>query len=699
MPTQAILPKVLNLYASWAVITAAVDAILPPDTQPSDRKNYIERLAPQDPGNKVVLTEALVPHLASQGWLERFCVELISRSQTNAVLRGILSDQIAVNADGVADQANLQSLNNKVQPFLVSKTFFEGMEAARYRVCAIWIDDPYEPGFKGTGFLIGADLVLTARHVVERFLVPGPAGDVALAGAEQSLAFVFDYWAPVGAFAVAAPPSGLRVVRLVAPRENPPASRWLEWSSMKHPDDGRTHLFGPPPIDQRLDCAIVRLAERIGAESIGGGGGKLRGWQRLSAPVRPPRPGSAIALLQHPSAGPQMFDKGDFVDSDPDPSTRLFYSTNTNGGSSGSPCFDATPDIVGFHNAGHPSAYPNRPTSLCNQGVLINQVIARLSVEKPGLLLESSAVFGTNDGLWSLSDDRQKPEPVLGRVDFKEAAFAMFDSHAVQRVLVVSEQNASGVPGKSGKSFSTRILRAIARRRPAIVVEFSAEEMKEFKSDRPEDFLLELGRRIDLGEMKGMPEKPTDERQRTRWWANDLPAWFGRLLEDRAKNAGLTVSETVIDRTTGPAAGQELVLRELVWIVIDDIHKSPPDGGLKELIAGMIGVTDTQQVLGPGLKSMRWLLIGHIPDFVREYTSQYKHDVVAYDTIGIEAWKSCIRAAVSAAGADGRYNDDTVAALYEYSKATLPDLADPGLRLKTLAGGVVPALKAIKVMQ
>ena len=704
MPAPAVLPKVLNNYASWAVITAAVDAILPPTTQPDDRKNYVERLAPNDPGNKAALTAALVPHLVDKGWLDRFNVELISRSQTNTVLRGILSDEIAVDQAGVANPANLQSLNNKVQPFLTSRSFFEGMETARYRVCAIWVHHPDpnvnpNPAFRGTGFLVGPDLVLTARHVIEGLVVPLPAGDVPVAGSEQRIAFVFDYWASVGSFDVTAPPDGLKVVGPVAPQGNPPTSRWLEWSSRKHPNDGVTHLFGPPPADQRLDCAIIRLAERVGAASTGGGGGKLRGWQRLNAPPHALTPGSAIALLQHPSTGPQMFDKGDFVSSDPQPVTRLFYSTNANNGSSGSPCFNATPEVVGFHNAGHPTQYPGQPTSRCNQGVSIDRVIASLEAAKPDLLAESRAAFRTDDGLWSLSDNFQKPEPVLGRTAFKEAVFAMFDPHVGQRVLVVSEQNTSGPPGKSGKSFSTRILRAMVRRRPAVVVEFSSEEMKEFKPDKPEKFLLEIGRRIGLGEMPGMPEKPEDERQWTRWWSNDLPAWFGRLLEDRAKNVGLAVNEAVTDRTAGPAAGDELVLRELVWIVIDDIHKSPPSGGLKELIAGLVGVTDTQQVLGPGLKSMRWLMIGHIPDFVREYTSQFRHDVVAYDKIGLEAWKACIRSAVAAAGKEDRYNDDTVEAIYDYSKETVPALADPVLALKTLAGGVVAALKAIKVLR
>jgi hypothetical protein len=701
-----VFPKILTRYASWAAVTSAVDAILPPETPAEERKNYIERLASNSPDSMPALMNALVPHLIIKGWLDQFRVELNHLSQTNPILRRILSQQVAVDDDGVANPGNVQSLNNKVQPFLSSKTFFDGMEAARYRVCAIWIDNPVtgEAGIVGTGFLIAADLVLTARHVLEDAnlvsavqVAGAPAGvtrDEMIDGAEQRLAFIFDYWTPVNVLDIAAPPTGLKVVKPKPPGGNPPTKGWLEWSSKKHPADGVTHVFGPPSVSDHLDCAIIRLAERAGAASTGVGGGRVRGWQKLNGVARMPRPGSALAILQHPAAGPQMFDKGDFKDNDPAPA-RMFYSTNTDGGSSGSPCFDAQPDVIGFHNAGHPAAF-NGPTSDCNQGVLVNSVIAALAAGRPELLNESRTAFKTDDGLWSLSDDPKKPEPILGRTDFKDAVFAMFDPCSSLRVLIVSEDSAAAKVGKSGKSFSTRILRAVARRRPATVVEFSAEEIKGIKSDKPEEFLFELGRRIGLDPMDGMPEKPADERQLTRWWANDLPKWFGQLIEDRARKTGLSVNEAVVDPAAGAATGQELVARELIWIAIDDMHKSPPEGGLKELIAGMIGVTDTQHVLGPGLKSIRWLLIGHIPDFVREQAIQYKQDIVGHDKIGVDAWAACIRSAFVSAGEEQRYNEGTAKGIFNFSKGKWPALADPVLTLKALANGVVEAIEIMR---
>jgi hypothetical protein len=697
--SQDIFPKVLANHSHWAVIASAIDAILPSDTPDDKRKNYIERLAPDQINNMPKLMEALVADLIREGRVDRFRAELFNRSAANPVLQRILAGEFTVDDNGTADPGAVQSLKNRVQPFLNSKSFFEGMDAAQYRVCAIWVDTPIAgnpTGILGTGFLIAPDLVMTARHVVEDLLDQAAAldpqsgvvifRDAAKNMSSKRLACLFDYWAPIAGFNIAAPPPGIETVAA--------ADDWLEWSSKRHPSDGLTHVFGPPPVNLSLDCAVIRLSKPVGAASAGAGGGRMRGWHRLNGSARVPQKGAALAILQHPAGGPQMFDKGDYADSDPSPA-RIFYSTNASGGSSGSPCFDATPNIIAFHNAGYPLAF-HGPTEKCNQGVLINPVLDVLKTERPRVLQESQRPFKTDDRLWSLSDDLDKPEPILGRADFKEALFAMFDPDASQRVIIVDEDPADAAVGKSGKSFSTRILRAVARRRPATVLELEAVAIQSLE---PDEFLRQLGRRIDLGAMDGMPEPPTDERQLTRWWANDLPQWFGQLIEDRAKRAGTAITQAVANPAAGPATGQELVARELIWISIDDIRKYPLKGGLRELIAGMVGVTDTQHVIGPGLKSLRWLLIGNIPDFVREHAIQYKLDVVSRSKIGIDAWTACICAAFVSLGADGQHLTEIkskAGLMFEFSSNKWADLSDPVLALKALANGAAEAIKLLR---
>ena len=111
----------------------------------------------------------------------------------------------------------------------------------------------------------------------------------------------------------------------------------------------------------------------------------------------------------------------------------------------------------------------------------------------------------------------------------------LFKPEADRRVLVVEEAADITSVGRSGKSFSSRILKTLARGRPAYVVEFEAAELRGMA---PEQFLREIGRRIELDKLDSVPEKPTDERQWARWWSTDLPQWFGDLIEQRAKVIG-----------------------------------------------------------------------------------------------------------------------------------------------------------------
>jgi hypothetical protein len=213
---------------------------------------------------------------------------------------------------------------------------------------------------------------MTARHVVKDLLQETAALDpqtgamIVRDGAKPQssdrLACLFDYWAPIAAFDIKAPPRDIETV---------------------------------PAADA------------------------CRGWHRLNGPAHIPQKGAALAILQHPAGGPQMFGKGDYADSDPSPA-RIFYTTNTNGGSSGSPCFDSGPNIIAFRNGGYPTAFRG-PTEKCNQGVLINPILDALRADRPELLQKSQRPFKEDDALWSLSDDPDRPEPILGRADFKEA--------------------------------------------------------------------------------------------------------------------------------------------------------------------------------------------------------------------------------------------------------------------------------------
>ena len=104
---------------------------------------------------------------------------------------------------------------------------------------------------------------------------------------------------------------------------------------------------------------------------------------------------------------------------------------------------------------------------------------------------------------------------MLGRTEFKKAALALFDPRSAKRMIVVEEAKEVEAIGKSGKSFSKGILKAIARDRAGLVLEFSAHDLKPMA---PEDFLREVGRHIGI-DAEQLRSRRRSRRTNGRWRA------------------------------------------------------------------------------------------------------------------------------------------------------------------------------------
>jgi hypothetical protein len=202
----------------------------------------------------------------------------------------------------------------------------------------------------GTGFLVGEQAILTNWHVVEQ---------ARARGARDAIACAFDYIRRADGSLAAS--EQIAVEAIAVERSCSAAERTA------HPDD-------PPPQPDELDYALLRLQQPT----------LQRGYLRLAAGP-PLGVGAPLYIVQHPNGSPMMIAQDTAaVIGMPHGGARLRYSTNTEPGSSGSPCFTSLWDLVAMHHLGDPERRP----ATYNQGIPTGLI--RASIEAAG----QSALLG-----------------------------------------------------------------------------------------------------------------------------------------------------------------------------------------------------------------------------------------------------------------------------------------------------------------
>jgi hypothetical protein len=195
----------------------------------------------------------------------------------------------------------------------------------------------------GTCFLVGANLILTNYHVV-RALIDGrrstgarvrfdyhEQGELDEAGTSYGLAqhdWCIDY----------SPYSELDAVGEISPRAD------------------------------ELDYALLRLAEPALT-----GSGSPRGWLSLTA-AQAPQVRDPLLILQHPRGQHLKLCFGQVTSGG---ASRIRYDTNTDGGSSGSPCLNDSLELVALHHMGDPN-FAKAHAPAFNQGIPIHLIAERL---------------------------------------------------------------------------------------------------------------------------------------------------------------------------------------------------------------------------------------------------------------------------------------------------------------------------------
>jgi len=285
------------------------------------------------------------------------------------------SDEVGFSPDFVAAVTDAEpSLNGRQLELKIEEsgstfdivTWRKKIAEIEGRVCRIEIPDR-QP--RGTGFLIGPDLVMTNYHVVRKV-------HKELVAANQVVCR-FDYKVLADGVSVGKGKSyGL-------------AGDWLVDHSCYSELDFETAPRADAPADE-LDYAILRLSGRAGDDMIGGDAQQPVARKWIGAPpaeydfTKNP----ALNIVQHPDGKPMQIavsSKAVVKAS----ATRVRYTTTTQPGSSGSPCFSADWQWVALHHSGDPKYTKQGKKPEYNQGIPAQAIMALLTRRGKGDIFSS----------------------------------------------------------------------------------------------------------------------------------------------------------------------------------------------------------------------------------------------------------------------------------------------------------------------
>jgi S1-C subfamily serine protease len=229
---------------------------------------------------------------------------------------------------GEQDELQLQGLFPP-QPQLLDVGLIVQAAKRALAICRVEVGT----GLKGTGVLIGANLVLTNYHVM--------AGDLA---------------APRTTLAENAPSTVLRFGAFT--------------NTGVSPQDGQTvKLAAENPIvdaDPQLDFALLRTSNQIAAAK------DIVPYAELG-PL--PARADALYVLQHPEGGPMKLALSSNGVTWVDVQYGIIqYVTRVNFGSSGSPCFDDKWKLIALHHAGNQKK---------GEGILMQSIFAKIQPYLP----------------------------------------------------------------------------------------------------------------------------------------------------------------------------------------------------------------------------------------------------------------------------------------------------------------------------
>lgn len=320
-------------------------------------------------------------HMLGYGDLNNYVFKLIQWAEANGKLDMLVNGARQSNPNNsdlfdVAQELNLATSNapskfelqrivREANSFLNVNEWRTKLSVVEFQVCRIEIKLEDQNIKYGTGFLIAPDVLITNYHVmscvIENELLKrenkiwADVKNVTLRfdfktfGSDHKINFGTEYH--------------------LAP------DNWLIDASPINANNEKNNV-GDLPEEDQLDYALLRIHGAPGDEAIGISepGASKRGWIKL--PLEPYNfpIDSPLIIVQHPSAGPLKLaiDTQGIIGLNKN-GTRVKYRTNTESGSSGSPCFNINWELIALHHLGDPNySFGYSPTY--NQGIPISAI-------------------------------------------------------------------------------------------------------------------------------------------------------------------------------------------------------------------------------------------------------------------------------------------------------------------------------------
>lgn len=280
-----------------------------------------------------------------------------------------IAHELDLTVSNAPEKHALERIIKETNSFLNINDWRKKLAEIEFQVCRIEIKLNNKKVIYGTGFLIGPDVIITNYHVMKYVIENEQLKAEGKRWADTNNVILrFDYKV-IGENNIVNPGTVFQLS----------STHWLLDASPASLFDTE-HGTGNIPSSDQLDYALLRVAGSPGNETIGKSepGGIKRGWVKISQEPYDFPPDSPLLIVQHPRAEPLKlaFDTESIIGLNEN-GTRVKYKTNTEPGSSGSPCFNINWELIALHHLGDPDfSMGHHPTY--NQGIPFNNIYESL---------------------------------------------------------------------------------------------------------------------------------------------------------------------------------------------------------------------------------------------------------------------------------------------------------------------------------